>query len=99
MDCVLRNLGSRLGDRSRAVELRKALEESLMQGGSVRLDFGGVEMVTQSFVDELVGVPIRKLGIDKLRSISFRNCSQGIKSVIAVVVDYSARHPVAAQKA
>jgi len=51
----IRDWGKSLGSRARAAEVRQYIAAQLDNGDSVRLDFGGVDVASPSFVDELVG--------------------------------------------
>lgn len=78
--------GARLiGPRVLAVPLREQLERALESGSEVVIDFGGVE-VTQSFVDELIGVVVLKHGPDLLSRVSFKSCSEDAKAILRFVV-------------
>ena len=75
-----------LGSRFRARELREELEGLLFPANELVLDFTGMVSVTQSFVDELVGVLILKHGPDIVRRLVFKGCSENIKEIISFVV-------------
>lgn len=62
---------------------------ALTAGETVVLDFAEVRYATQSFVHALIGEALKRFGDDALNRIEFRNCSQQLKSVIELVVDYS----------
>jgi hypothetical protein len=56
------------------------------------LDFEGVE-VTQSFMDELVGILVLERGPRVLNQIRFRRCSADMKGIIQfVVTDRAEQH-------
>lgn len=52
------------------------------------LDFKGVGSVTQSFCHALLSQLIRNYGIDVLDNIQFSNCTDEVKGIIEIVVDY-----------
>ena len=54
----------------------------------VTLDFQYVDSATQSFIHALISDLIRKYGIEVLDQIFFKNCSDSIKGIINIVVDY-----------
>ena len=81
---------SMMGMRQSALPLRNSVEAALHRGDEVTIDFTGVE-ATQSFVDELVGVLVGKLGPSILDRIAFKGCSQAVKGVISFVVADRAR--------
>lgn len=81
---------SMMGMRQSALPLRQSIEQALKKGEEVTIDFSGVE-ATQSFVDELIGVLVSKLGPSVLSQLSFKGCSQTVKGVISFVVADRAR--------
>lgn len=88
--------GQLLGSRQRGLGLRQELEGLLDQQPHVTIDFTGMN-ATQSFVDELIGVLVYHYGPDFLKRLSFKGCSDDVRTVIRLVVqervkDYRARH-------
>lgn len=81
---------SMMSMRQTALPLRESIEQALGNGEAVTIDFSGVE-ATQSFVDELIGVLVSRLGPSVLSQISFKGCSQAVKGVISFVVADRAR--------
>lgn len=75
-----------LGSRFRARELREELEQLLARADEVVLDFTGMKSITQSFVDELVGVLVLQHGPDVVQRLVFRSCSEDIKEILSFVV-------------
>lgn len=75
-------------DLARSLRNEKIIP-ALNAGEQVILDFSEVKYATQSFVHTLVGEALRRFGEGALNNIEFRNCSQQLKSVIELVVDYS----------
>jgi hypothetical protein len=86
-----------MGSRARAAEFRKELERALNDGGSVVLDFEGVD-ATQSFVDELIGVVVLSRGPEILERVSFRKCSPDMKAIISFVLGDRSRQHAATRK-
>ena len=77
-------------DKDRARELRlSSILPQLESGGKVVLDFDEAKYVTQSFVHALVGESLKRFGAGVLERIEFKNCSPQVRSVVALVVDYS----------
>ena len=77
--------GSRfIGSRKRAEPLRERAERALNEGQEIVFDFSSVQ-VTQSFIDELVGVLILKHGPDVLNSLVFKSCSDDTRAIIEFV--------------
>lgn len=81
---------SMMGMRRTALPLRKSVEDALAQGQEVTLDFTDVD-ATQSFIDELVGVLVSKLGPSALAQLAFKGCSPELRGVINFVVADRAR--------
>jgi len=71
---------------------RKLREQEILpaikQGRDVILDFSEVEGATQSFIHALISDIIRQHGAAALDKLEFRNCSETIKKIISIVVDY-----------
>ena len=77
-------------DKDYARELRiAALLPALERGDAVVLDFQGVHFATQSFVHALIGEALKRFGEAVLDRIEFRNCSDQLRSIVDLVVDYS----------
>ncbi|THF65281.1 STAS-like domain-containing protein [Pseudothauera rhizosphaerae] len=77
--------GRLLGSRPSAHAIRDLIEATLQAGDQVVLDFAGTD-VTQSFIDELVGVLVLERGEDVLQSLVFRNCSPDTQTILHFVV-------------
>lgn len=77
--------GRLLGARPSAFPVRDQIEHALLAGEKITLDFAGTN-VTQSFVDELVGVLIMQRGREVLSSLTFKNCSDETKAILHFVV-------------
>lgn len=77
-------------DKDQARELRTLkLLPALSRGETLVLDFKAVQYATQSFIHALIGEALQKYGDHALDLLEFRNCSAQVRSVIALVVDYS----------
>ena len=77
-------------DKDLARQLRKEqIIPALAVGKVVILDFSEVKYATQSFIHALIGEALKRFGEEALNHIEFRHCSQQLKSVIELVVDYS----------
>lgn len=85
-EIILANLarGHFIGTRATAATIRENVEVALAHGYEVVFDFSGIE-VTQSFVDELIGALVLRIGPDVLRQIVFKSCSDDVRSVIEFV--------------
>jgi len=76
-------------NKEKARKLRvDVLLPTLENGEDIILDFSGIIGVTQSFVHALISELFRKFGADVLDRVSFKNCNEKVKSVIATVSDY-----------
>lgn len=53
------------------------------------LDFERVEYATQSYVHALIGEALTRYGEAVLEQLEFRNCSDQMRSLVELVVDYS----------
>jgi hypothetical protein len=77
-------------DKEEAKKLRKGeVLPSLEDNRAVVLDFSDVKYATQSYVHALIGEALQKHKESILDKIEFKNCSPSLRSVIALVVDYS----------
>lgn len=77
--------GRLLGARPSAFPVRDQIEHALLAGQKIVIDFAGTN-VTQSFVDELIGVLILQRGREVLNSLTFKNCSAETKAILHFVV-------------
>ncbi len=75
-----------LGGRRRGLAIRRELEK-VSDGYSkpVRLDFSGVETLSHSAADELIGVPLRTLGESVLDLLEFSGCNEAVRSALKYV--------------
>jgi hypothetical protein len=77
-------------DKDEARQLRtQRIIPALEAGDSLLLDFSNVSYATQSFVHALLGEPLKRYGEGLLGRVEFRNCTEQLRSVIELVVDYS----------
>ncbi|NJM53912.1 MAG: STAS-like domain-containing protein [Blastocatellia bacterium] len=75
-----------LGTRDVATPLRDRVEHALDSStGAVGVDFCQL-LVTQSFMDEFLGVMILRRGPSVLDRVIFRNCNEDVKAAIQLVV-------------
>jgi hypothetical protein len=72
-------------------EVREIMNEILSKhNGKVVLDFDGIEIITQGFGDEIVGVFVRKNGLDFVKNkIKVVNANNFIRGTLNWVVSYS----------
>lgn len=74
-----------MGMRATAIPYRKNIEKALDAGEEVTVDFSSLQ-VTQSFVDELLGNIILRKGIDIVKKLNFKNCSNEVQGIIRFVI-------------
>jgi STAS-like domain of unknown function (DUF4325) len=75
-------------DYARQLRIDEVLP-ALDRGEELVLDFSGVGYATQSFVHALIGEALKRHGDTTLELIEFKGCSDQLRSIIAIVVDYS----------
>lgn len=86
---LLNHTGSFAENKDIARNIRLTMIEPAIESGEdVALDFSGVDTATQSFVHALISDLIRKYGSDVLDRISFKSCSDTVKKIITIVIDY-----------
>lgn len=88
-----------LGTRYSAVGLRYGVEQRLESCRTVEVDFNGI-FVTQSFVDELFGPLILRMGPAVLQRLAFSGCNEETKAILSLVFasrlqDFSSRQQAA----
>ncbi|MBX0312710.1 MAG: STAS-like domain-containing protein [Sulfurihydrogenibium sp.] len=80
---VLRESGLRV-----RMEIEKILEEE--KNAIIVLDFSGLELITQGFADEIIGVLIRKRGLSFVKErIKAINMNEFIRGTLNWVASYS----------
>lgn len=75
-------------DQAKELRLSRILP-ALATERRVTLDFAAVRYATQSFVHAMIGEALQQYGEHALENIEFKNCSEAVRSVIELVVDYS----------
>lgn len=79
-----------LGSRESGLILRQKIEEELLKNDIVIIDFTGIELTTQGFIDEVIGVFIRERGLEFVKKhIKIKNTSEFVKLIIQFVISYS----------
>ena len=87
---VVDRAGSFAEDKDIAAKIRDAdLRPAVGRGEAVRIDFGGVQGATQSFIHAMISDVIRKEGASALDRIDFKGCNATVRSVVEIVVEYS----------
>jgi hypothetical protein len=81
-----------LGTRDVAAPLRTKVEAALdaRPGSAICVDFEGL-LVSQSFMDEFLGVLILRHGPDILDRVIFRNCNDDVKATVQFVASIRSR--------
>jgi hypothetical protein len=79
-----------LGTRVAAAELRDQVESGLDEGCTVQVDFKGL-LVSQSFMDEFLGVLITRHGPAVLDRVEFKNCHDEVKAAARFVTNMRSR--------
>lgn len=74
-------------DLARKIRIEQIIP-ALEKKQEVVLDFAGISSATQSFIHALISDLIRKYGGEILDQIAFKNCSETVKKIINIVVDY-----------
>jgi hypothetical protein len=83
---------SSLVARESGLEVRLKIEEELEKNKDaiIVLDFDGLELITQGFADEIIGVLIRRRGIEFVRKqIKAVNACEFVRGTLNWVVSYS----------
>jgi len=78
-------------DVAKDIRINKIIP-SLENGKEVILNFDKVKSATQSFIHALISDIIRKNGIKILDRVYFKNCSETIKKIIEIVIEYMQDH-------
>ena len=80
------------GTRETGSKIKKQILLDLREGTGVTLDFGNVNIITQSFADEIIGILVREQGSKYVgENIRLVNANQEIIDTINFVIKYSAR--------
>lgn len=74
-------------DIAKQIRINKILP-ALKLGEEIKLDFKGVNGVTQSFVHAMFAEPIRKYPDKFFELVVCKNCTSLVQTVISIVSDY-----------
>ena len=86
---IFEHTGDFAENKDIARDLRKdVIEPELKAGNKIEIDFFGVPSATQSFIHALISQTIRTYGVEILDKVIFKNCSEKIKTIIRIVVEY-----------
>jgi len=76
--------------RTSGLKVRLQIEETLKDKECVILDFDGIELISQGFADEVVGVFVREKGLDFVKQkIKVVNANELVRGMLNWVVSYS----------
>jgi len=80
-----------IGSRQIGKVVRERIEKEIEDGVStITIDFAGIKSVTQSFVDEVIGILIRKYGASFIKDrVLLVNHNEDIRSTFNFVASYS----------
>ncbi len=74
-------------DIARKIRIEQ-IEPMLKTHTEVVLDFNGIDGATQSFVHALISELIRAHTSDVLDKLIFKNCTEPVRQIISIVIDY-----------
>lgn len=74
-------------DLAKEIRIKKIIP-ALEKKEKIILDFSDVDGATQSFVHALISDLIRKYGAKVLDEISFKSCTETVRKIITIVIDY-----------
>lgn len=78
------------GSRGSGEKVREKMKLMFDSNEDVTLDFCGVDSITQSFADEVVGIFVRAFGIEYIQdSLRLNNANDSIKKILNYVISYS----------
>jgi hypothetical protein len=79
-----------LGSRYKGGLIREKIKPLLDRDEKIILDFEGIDLATQSFLDEIFGIFVRAFGINYIKGkLLIENVSPSIKKTINLVIVYS----------
>jgi hypothetical protein len=82
-------VGSFAENKDVAAKLRNEnILPALDKGDTVKLDFNGITLTTQSFIHALISEGLRRNGEEALENLEFIGCNDAIRGIIETVVQY-----------
>lgn len=82
----LKEYGSCLGTRNLAEQIRNSMGLD-KQDSYIEINFNGVEIINNSFADELLGKIVDTIGIDKFKElVKIKNVNEYTKATINMVL-------------
>lgn len=86
---IFQHAGDFAENKDVARDLRvEKITPTLDKGEGVILDFENVASTTQSFIHALISDVLRTNGDEILDRLLFKNCSETVKKIISIVIDY-----------
>ena len=81
------------GSRENGEKVRNEILKRIEDGDGITLDFVGINLITQSFGDEVLGILTRMHGLEFIKNnIRIHNANDEIKSIMNYVVKYSQKY-------
>jgi hypothetical protein len=78
------------GSRGSGEKIRELIKPILDENEKVTLDFVGIDMITQSFADEIFGILVRSFGIDYIKNkLLMVNYNDDVRQIVNAVISYS----------
>jgi hypothetical protein len=82
-------------DKTRAREVRlNQILPALAKHENIILDFQGIKYATQSFIHALIFEALHEYGEATLDRLEFRHCTEEVRIIIEIVVNYYLNPPV-----
>jgi sugar-specific transcriptional regulator TrmB len=79
------------GSRGSGEPIREKIKQQIDAGHHVTLEFLGIEGISHSFADEIVGIIVRAYGVEFIKKGNLRlnNANEDIKSLLNLVIKES----------
>ncbi len=75
--------GKSIGTREDGRKFRAQIIDGVKEYELVELDFGGVDMISNSFADECIGKLVEDLGLENLKRLTtFKNTSKTVAMIL-----------------
>ncbi|NLU34076.1 MAG: STAS-like domain-containing protein [Wolinella succinogenes] len=86
------------GARASGESIREKIKSEIDSGGYVTLDFVGIEGISHSFADEIVGIIVRAFGIEFIKKgdLRLQNANDDIKAILNFVIRESRKNSTSA---
>lgn len=78
------------GSRYNGEIIRKLTYNEIQKGNKIILDFENINLITQGFADEIIGIFVRAFGVNFVKNnISVINANENIRRILNTVISYS----------